>query len=309
MNKSETITKLAEALSKFQSQVEGAKKDSNNPFYKSKYADLAQIWKTVREPLTQNGLSVSQVGLPSEPEYVNVETILLHSSGEWISGITTLKLVKNDPQGAGSAITYARRYGLSAILGIHQEDDDANSHIKSEQPKQQSLANDKKRLSAMLKTKVIAQDMAEHYSELISVSTMPEEIANIESKLMALPDKPDAVQLKKECAAILQKLIDAKIDGFDTETRRHNSFQKHLATDKLNDCTDAEKLTAYKAYLEDKLNSKPTIKQRQDALIDKLTAMPIMIEELQHWTEITQSATRHAALDEVQAWIDKVEAK
>lgn len=129
MERSESIKELATALSKFQSEVSGAVKSANNPFFKSKYADLAEIWKTIRPHLAANGLAVSQGGLPCEHGSVSIETMLMHNSGEYISGITTLRLTKDDAQGAGSAITYARRYGLAAILGIHQEDDDANSQV------------------------------------------------------------------------------------------------------------------------------------------------------------------------------------
>ena len=126
MKMSESIANLAVAMNMFQAQVAGAKKSSDNPFYNSKYADLAEIWKTIREPLTANGLSILQPLDLSDPETVVVETLLLHKSGEWIMGSESVKPKKNDPQGMGSAITYARRYGLSAMLGIHQEDDDGN---------------------------------------------------------------------------------------------------------------------------------------------------------------------------------------
>ena len=147
MNKSESIKSLAAALSKFQGMVDGAKKSSSNPFYRSKYADLAEIWNTVREPLQACGLSVVQTGIPGDGDVVGIETTLIHESGEWISGIMTTRVVKKfdkqtgeaqaDPQSLGSAVTYLRRYGLSAILGIHQEDDDGNraSGKKSATPK------------------------------------------------------------------------------------------------------------------------------------------------------------------------------
>jgi hypothetical protein len=149
MTKSESIAELAQALNKFQMEVEGAKRINKNPFYNSKYADLATIWETVREPLTSNGLSVVQTFetntetiateevntksgvITKEIKFlVNITTTLLHLSGEFISGVLTLPLTKSDPQQAGSAITYGRRYALAAILGIHQEDDDANAHAR-----------------------------------------------------------------------------------------------------------------------------------------------------------------------------------
>ena len=79
MNRSESITNLATALNAFQAAVEGAKKTSDNPYYKSKYADLASIWQTIREPLTANGLSVAQVSVPTEPGMIGIETMLKSS--------------------------------------------------------------------------------------------------------------------------------------------------------------------------------------------------------------------------------------
>jgi len=127
MNKSESIKDLATALSKAQSQMEGAKKDDVNPFFKSKYADLASVWEACRKPLTDNELSVIQTPNFREGQIPVLETTLLHSSGDWVSGVLILNPVKNDPQGMGSAITYARRYSLAAMVGICPEDDDAES--------------------------------------------------------------------------------------------------------------------------------------------------------------------------------------
>ena len=126
MQKSESIGKLAEALSKAQGVIRGAIKDSNNPFFKSTYADLSSVWDACREPLAKNGLSVTQLTDVTE-KGIAIETILMHSSGEWISGRLDMPLSKQDPQGVGSAITYARRYTLAAIVGVAPEDDDAES--------------------------------------------------------------------------------------------------------------------------------------------------------------------------------------
>lgn len=127
MQKSETINELATALSIAQGQIQPAKKDADNPYFKSKYADLSAIWEVCREPLSKNGLSVSQF-VENEGEFVVVTTMLLHKSGQWLSSALSLKPVKNDPQGYGSAATYGRRYGLSAIVGIVADvDDDGNA--------------------------------------------------------------------------------------------------------------------------------------------------------------------------------------
>ena len=122
--KSENINELASALSKAQGQMAGALKDSDNPFYKSKYADLAAVWDACRKPLADNGLSVAQLVNGNQ-----LDTILMHSSGQWVQSTATLAPVKNDPQGLGSCVSYMRRYCLSAIVGVFQKDDDAESAV------------------------------------------------------------------------------------------------------------------------------------------------------------------------------------
>ena len=147
MNQSESIAALSAALSKAQAIMEGAAKDSANPFFKSKYADLSAVWDACRKPLTDNGLSVVQTAdfMPEHPDMVCVETILCHSSGEWIRGRLAVKPVKPDPQSVGSCITYLRRYSLQSIVGIAPEDDDGNAaggnekkDAKKEPPKQKA---------------------------------------------------------------------------------------------------------------------------------------------------------------------------
>ena len=126
MNRSESIKSLAVAHNKAQAEMSGAVKDSNNPFFKSKYADLSSVVKAVKEPFANNGLSYVQFPIEKDGR-IGVETILMHSSGEWLSNEFTVQLSKQDAQGAGSAITYCRRYALQAIAGIPSEDDDGNA--------------------------------------------------------------------------------------------------------------------------------------------------------------------------------------
>lgn len=126
MDKSEKINELATALNKAQNQMGGAVKDAKNPFFKSKYADLSAVVKAVKEPFAENGLSYSQFPI-NDGDKVGVDTILMHSSGQWVSQSFTVKLTKQDAQGAGSAITYCRRYALQAIAGIPSEDDDGQA--------------------------------------------------------------------------------------------------------------------------------------------------------------------------------------
>ena len=138
--RSDSTKEISTALSNFQGKMTAVKKDSTNPFYKSKYASLDTIWETIRKPLSENGLSVAQTMNLIESNSV-LETTLYHTSGEWISGTQLVNPVKNEPQGLGSAITYARRYSISAILGlVSDDDDDANTATKPEPVKSTTTA-------------------------------------------------------------------------------------------------------------------------------------------------------------------------
>jgi hypothetical protein len=130
---SPSIGALAAALALAQGAMSGAKKDSENPFFRSTYADLASVWDSCRGPLSANGLSVIQT-TEAEGDRVTVVTTLAHASGEWIRGRLAMTPVKADPQGVGSALTYARRYALAAIVGIAPEDDDGNAASRPDHP-------------------------------------------------------------------------------------------------------------------------------------------------------------------------------
>lgn len=123
-NRSESIVNLAVALAIAQGEIGTATKDAKGNY--SKYSTLNAMWDACRKPLSENGLSVIQI--PSTNENgLTIETILLHSSGEWISGIMTLPVVAgrmNEHQAIGSALTYLRRYMLGPMIGISSGDDD-----------------------------------------------------------------------------------------------------------------------------------------------------------------------------------------
>jgi hypothetical protein len=126
MNQSDNISELATALSKAQSEIQGAKKDCANPFFKSKYADLSSIWDACREPLTKNGLSVIQTTSERDGS-IYLYTTLAHSSGQWIRSELKVIVGKPDIQALGSSLTYCRRYSLAMIAGVCPEDDDGNA--------------------------------------------------------------------------------------------------------------------------------------------------------------------------------------
>jgi hypothetical protein len=124
--RSAEIAKIAAALCKAQAAMGGAKKDSTNPHFKNAYADLASIWEAVRKPLTDNGLAVVQFPR-TVGNGVEVETMLVHASGEYMRDVLWLPVLKMDAQGVGSAITYGRRYALMSVTGIAPIDDDGNA--------------------------------------------------------------------------------------------------------------------------------------------------------------------------------------
>lgn len=126
---SEAIGEIAKALSKAQGAIDNAKKKSENPFFKSQYADLAACIDVCKEALTANGLAIVQSPF-NDNVCVGVVTLLAHESGEWIKSTLKLKPIKGDPQTTGATITYARRYSLCAVVGIAQEDDDGNTATK-----------------------------------------------------------------------------------------------------------------------------------------------------------------------------------
>ena len=122
-------TALAKALINVQQHLVPAMKDANNPFTRSSYATLNSVMESCRDALLRNGIWLCQYPVPVEtPGCIGLATKLTHAeSGQWQNSVAVVPLPKSDPQGMGSAITYARRYALSAMLGIVTEDDDGEA--------------------------------------------------------------------------------------------------------------------------------------------------------------------------------------
>ena len=138
MVQSEQIGDLAKALSKFQSEMGVVQFDAVNPFFKSKFASLGQIVLSSKELLGKNGLAVSQLANGES----SVTTLLIHESGQYLGDTLTLHPTKNDAQGSGAAITYARRYAYASILGIVSDDDDDGNHAsKKVEPAKKTATN------------------------------------------------------------------------------------------------------------------------------------------------------------------------
>ncbi len=191
MEMSESIAKFAEALAKAQGAMEGAKKDSDNPFFKSKYADLASVWDCCRKPLSENGLAVVQ-SVSSDEHGITLNTMLAHSSGEWVRDSFFVPCQKKDAQSYGSACSYARRYALQAMVGIPSIDDDGESTMKrtpeppQQQPRQQpqtpppATVKDepkpmseaqRKKLFAMMKTAGLENDECKDFFAFVNPKT------------------------------------------------------------------------------------------------------------------------------------------
>lgn len=127
MSQSESINEIIPALVKAQAAMKCPAPNSRNPHYKSDYADLSEFIKEARKPLTDNGIAFVQ-STRVEGDVPILVTTIYHTSGQWISGEYPLLAAKNDPQGLGSAMTYARRYTMAAILGLAKSDDDDDGY-------------------------------------------------------------------------------------------------------------------------------------------------------------------------------------
>jgi hypothetical protein len=209
MNKSDAINELAKALAEAQGEIENASKNAANPHFKSKYADLAEVINTVRPVFSKHGLSVTQ--FPAyEAGIASVETVLMHSSGQWMSGTASAGVTKQDAQGVGSAITYLRRYSLAAVAGIAQEDDDANAAVGPVPKRGGALPSD----AAMRRDMTLPSAKPISYDEALTALNMigtHEDLAKLQQRIEASwndftnPQKTDLRNKKQEVIAELNK--------------------------------------------------------------------------------------------------------
>lgn len=178
---------IATALVKAQKEFAPALKDSNNPFFKTKYADLSTCVKAVIDALNNNGIALVQKCHPCD-DGVSVETIFVHESGELLDcGILHVPAAKNDPQGYGSALTYARRYSLMAACGIAPEDDDGNAASKGRPAPVANPLNFAKTDASVLENK------AKNIIESSVNTTLPENIEPVLKLALRIPGKDDTL--------------------------------------------------------------------------------------------------------------------
>ena len=176
MEMSEKIDKLAPAFVKAQGMVEGAAKDSNNPAFKSKYADLSSVWMACKIGLQDNGFAVQQWLGEMIDNRMTMTTMLLHESGQWQRETLSIPLMKVDAQGYGSAATYAKRYSLAAIMGVCAEDDDGNAASQSRpraDPVAERRINDEQRAILMTLAEQSGADM-KGFCTFYRIGALPE---------------------------------------------------------------------------------------------------------------------------------------
>lgn len=167
---SEKVDALTKAMVKVQAELKPAIKDSDNPFFKSKYADLPAVVHVSRKLLTDNGIAVYQVTDMDEQGRTHIVTQLTHESGQWIRGKYPVNPVKQDPQAMGSAITYARRYAYCAMVGIvTDEDDDGNA----------ASGNDDKPAKSVFKTAAARKEFVQNVLNSISECQTSDEVDTI----------------------------------------------------------------------------------------------------------------------------------
>lgn len=215
------IGELAKALAAVQGELTPAPKNAKNPGLGNKYADLQSCISTLQAVLPKNGLAFTQTILPAEENTVSVATMLMHQSGQWVRGICTLPTVGNRgvnaAQAAGSAITYARRYGLSAIVGlVADDDDDGNAAAparKQEQAVQRAVREearsnnpehpDKKQLAAM-------------FAALRSIGVTEKEACMTEVQAIIGRSIQSSLELTRdEYQKVMRELENAKTGGID----------------------------------------------------------------------------------------------
>jgi len=243
-NTSEEIGELVKALAKVQGSIKPAKRDSTNPFFKAKYADLTSVWDSCRKELSENGLVVIQT-TKKDNGMATVLTRLAHESGQWIRGELSLKPKKDDPQGYGSALTYGRRYALAAIVGIATgEDDDAEDATRGKRKEKvkttylgnKAEKNEIEKVEELGETEVTDNVLSEEEAQKEQARILKE--VKVENRI---PDKPGRNQLNIRWHTLKKKLNEINFFGDDDSYRDWLKFSfkvkssKELSDEKMSE--------------------------------------------------------------------------
>jgi len=185
MKTSETLTKFIEAFGKAQSSIKFAVENATNPHLKNRYADLSAVIDAIKPALANQQIAFVQMPESSDDGKLHLTTRLMHISGEYIESTASCPLPKNDPQGFGSALTYLRRYSLSAICGLYADDDDG----QGAQINAPSINIDE--LVKTLKSATSLKELTEKYAECVAkcngdpkaTNAIRQEATNLKAKL------------------------------------------------------------------------------------------------------------------------------
>jgi hypothetical protein len=223
VNRSDSIAQLAAALAAAQGAMTGAAKGAVNPHLRNKYADLASVWDACRASLSANGLCVLQTTRIEGKDGILLETTLAHASGEWVSSDLYMPVTKNDPQGFGSAITYARRYALAALVGVAPEDDDGNEASRPRPAAPAPRASAAPRSAPQAAPAPQAAAPAERPSQAQVNAALDAQAAEAQRRAATVAESAAGLQADPEDVAdILLELSTRMIDGINTAQARES---------------------------------------------------------------------------------------
>ena len=244
MQKSESISKIMPALLKAQSAMGGAKKGASNPFFKSKYADLGAVLEACKDLLNDNGITILQPHGLYASGGAYVQTLLVHESGEYVGSETPVICAKqNDPQALGSAITYARRYGLQSLLSMPAEDDDGESAMDRGAPRQGKKVNDE--------VKAPVQKRAEASAKATAMGRVPEErSATISPPSSTSEEAPSDRETLNQLITNTGKVLNAKKTLLVAQQREELKKRGAESKEQLTD----EQAKEFYIFLKGKLN-------------------------------------------------------
>lgn len=240
---SESINELAAAIVKAQLALVPAAKDHVNPFFKSKYADLPSVWEAAG-PFRENGIAITQSPMDAPDEYIVLDTQLTHLSGQWMRSRLKIRVAKADPQGYGSALTYARRYALGCMTGIVTEEDDDGNAASHAPQKAQAVQYHNSKATAQAKIAELAKEMQEPARQDGGVSA-------------------GGVAQPHEAGLAAQQGPDAAAPFISTWTVPKVAWTKQNAG-KRADELDEESLTWFVNYYEGKLAKEPQSRYRAE---------------------------------------------
>ena len=205
MQQSESVTELAKGLVAMQGKLESVARSSEG--YNYKFADLAACWDSVRKPMTDSGLALVQTTRPAERGENVMITTLMHTSGEWIRGEMLIAPIKNEPQALGSSLSYARRYGMMAILGISAVGADDDGAAASADGNTKSAAKPKAKATPQVRPPAHEPDKKarDHFRELFRECVEQ----GISTKDLATLNDDDSVEVIRAAYKANRALLDA----------------------------------------------------------------------------------------------------